>query len=135
MFRFYLTLAFSHCRRQNNNNNINNNRLMLVSDISCDVHGSIEFLERKTSIEKPFFNYDPITGREVSDGIGNSGVTVMGVDILPTEFPRESSEHFGNAVVGVVKELASVQQRQDAGAAGIDTKLLAPHLVSVCFFC
>lgn len=60
----------------------------------------------------------------------------MGVDILPTEFPRESSEHFGNAVVGVVKELAGVKQRQDAGAgAGIDTKLLAPYLVSVCFLC
>jgi alpha-aminoadipic semialdehyde synthase len=105
---------------------------MLVSDISCDVHGSVEFLERTTSIERPFFQYDPIIGREVSDGIGNTGITVMGVDILPTEFPRESSEHFGNAVVGVVKELAGVKQRQDVGA-GIDTKLLAPYLVSVCF--
>jgi alpha-aminoadipic semialdehyde synthase len=101
-----------------------------VSDISCDVQGSIEFLERTTSIERPFFQYDPITGREVSDGIGNSGVTVMGVDILPTEFPRESSEHFGNAVVGVVKELAQAKQRQDVGP-GIDTALLAPHLVSL----
>ncbi len=109
---------------------------MLVSDISCDVHGSIEFLERTTSIEKPFFQYDPITGREISDGIGNIGVTVMGVDILPTEFPRESSEHFGNAVVGVVKDLANVKQRQVVGA-GIDIKLLAPHLVSglVAFLC
>jgi alpha-aminoadipic semialdehyde synthase len=102
---------------------------MLVSDISCDVRGSIEFLERTTSIERPFFQYDPVTLREVSDGIGNSGVTVMGVDILPTEFPRESSEHFGNAVVGVVKELAGVKQQQDA-ATGIYTKLLAPNLVS-----
>jgi hypothetical protein len=41
---------------------------MLVSDISCDVNGSIEF-QRPTSIERPFFQYDPINQGEVSDGL------------------------------------------------------------------
>jgi len=102
----------------------------MVSDISCDVHGSIEFLDRTTTIERPFFTYDPITGREVSDEIGDGGITVMGVDILPTEFPRESSEHFGDAVVGVVKELAEAKQQQTPGP-GVDTQFLAPNLVSL----
>ena len=53
-------------------------RLLVVSDISCDLHGSIEFLERSTTIDHPFFQYDPYLQREVSGDIGDHGVTVMG---------------------------------------------------------
>jgi len=105
-------------------------RLLVVADISCDVHGSMEFLSRTTTIEKPFFQYDPISEREVADDIGKRGVTVMGVDILPTELPRESSEHFGDAVIGVAQELVAVKQCQDEGVAGVDMRLLSPQLVS-----
>ena len=101
-----------------------------MSDISCDVHGSVEFLERRTTIEKPFFQYDPIVEREVADEIDDRGVTVMGVDILPSEFPRESSEHFGDAVIGIVKELVNVKAHQAADVSGVMTSGLSPQLVS-----
>lgn len=97
-----------------------------MTDISCDVHGSIEFLERTCTIEQPFYQYDPSTGKEVTTG---DGVTVMSVDILPTELPRESSQYFGDALVGVVDYLISTKQQQEAGTSGIDTKLLPPYLV------
>jgi alpha-aminoadipic semialdehyde synthase len=103
--------------------------LLLVADISCDVNGSIEFLERTTSIEKPFFQYDPISERVVSDEIGERGVTVMGVDILPTELPRESSEHFGSAVVNVIKAVAQVREQQPVNEKGVDLKRLSSGLV------
>ena len=51
---------------------------MVVSDISCDVNGSIEFLDRTCTIDKPFFQYDPLTRQEVCADIGNKGITVMG---------------------------------------------------------
>ena len=54
----------------------------------------------------------------------------MGVDILPSELPRESSEHFGNAVIGVVQELVAVKQRQGEAVAGVDMSLLSTQLVS-----
>lgn len=94
------------------------------------MHGSIEFLSRTTTIEKPFFQYDPISEREVADDIGNRGVTVMGVDILPSELSRESSDHFGNAVIRVVQELVAVKHRQGEAVAGVDMSLLSPQLVS-----
>lgn len=59
-------------------------RLFAVGDISCDVGGSIAFLEKTTSIDKPFFSWNPTTN-EVSDEISDEGIAVMGVDILPTE--------------------------------------------------
>lgn len=81
-------------------------RLLVVSDISCDVNGSVEFLDRITSIDNPSFEYDPLLKSEVKP-TGN-GVTVCGVDILPTEMPRESSSHFGDALFSILEEYAVV---------------------------
>jgi hypothetical protein len=79
-------------------------RLLLVCDISCDVNGSIEFLDRTTNIDSPYYQYDPILRKEISESISNNGVTVMGVDILPTELPRESSLHFGDSLLPVLEK-------------------------------
>mmetsp|Transcript_24519 Transcript_24519/g.37783 ORF Transcript_24519/g.37783 Transcript_24519/m.37783 type:complete len:1096 (+) Transcript_24519:358-3645(+) len=81
-----------------------NKRLYVVADISCDVNGAVEFLERTTTIEHPYFHYDPIS-KEVAEDIRDDGVTVCGVDILPTEIARESSTHFGNALLPVLEDL------------------------------
>jgi alpha-aminoadipic semialdehyde synthase len=111
---------------------------LLISDISCDVNGSIEFLERTCSIEKPFFQYDPIEQREVASDIGPVGVTVMGTDILPSELPRESSEHFGRAVMGVVRELVQARQKMltegqnQKQQHGVDIRLLSPGIANAC---
>jgi hypothetical protein len=102
--------------------------LLLLSDITCDVNGSIEFLERTTTIEEPFFHYDPLTGTEVSPGIGSSGITVLGVNILPSELSRESSAHFGEAVSHVLEQILTA--KDEASNNNIETSLLPPGLVS-----
>lgn len=90
---------------------------MLVVDISCDVNGSVEFLERTTNIDRPYFQYDPIVNSEVSEFISSDGVTVMGVDILPTELPRESSAFFGDALLPVLEKfVASKTEGNDSSA-------------------
>jgi alpha-aminoadipic semialdehyde synthase len=103
-------------------------RLLVVSDISCDVGGSIEFLDRSTTIDRPFYNYDPITGKETSDDIEDKGVTILGVDILPTELPVESSVHFGNAVSEMLEDYIQAKTGD-----GIDVKKLSPRLVSALY--
>lgn len=99
-------------------------RLLIVSDISCDVGGSVEFLQRSTTIDKPCYQYDPIQGREVSDHISNQGVTMLGVDILPTELPADSSRHFGNALNPILDEFVAAK----ANSGGFDTTKLSPKL-------
>ena len=99
-------------------------RLLVIADISCDVNGSIEFLERSTTIDSPYFQYDPISGTEVSSDIGEHGVTMLGVDILPTELPVESSNHFGNAISQLLGEFVAANTGD-----GIDVSRLSERLV------
>jgi alpha-aminoadipic semialdehyde synthase len=93
---------------------------MVVSDISCDIQGSIEFLERSTSIDKPCYQYDPIVGHESTDSIGVFGVTVFGVDILPSELPVESSRHFGTALEQVLPQFVNARHSTGKKQDGTD---------------
>jgi hypothetical protein len=78
--------------------------LFAVGDISCDVGGSIEFLQHTTTIDRPFFSWNPDTNK-VSDEITDGTVAMMGIDILPTELSVESSKHFGDALVPLLQQL------------------------------
>lgn len=81
-----------------------NHSLKMVADITCDVGGSVEFLNKSTTIEKPFFTYVPETDSS-SDGIETNGIVMLGVDILPSELPRDASEHFGKALMPLIPPL------------------------------
>lgn len=80
--------------------------LVGIADITCDIGGSLEFVDRTTSIDSPFFRYDAITDSYHEDMEGN-GVICLAVDILPTEFAKEASQYFGNVLSQFVTNLAS----------------------------
>ncbi|KAK9131564.1 hypothetical protein Sjap_012051 [Stephania japonica] len=96
-------------------------RLVGISDITCDIGGSLEFVNQSTSIEKPFFRYDPLTSSYHYDMEG-SGVICLAVDILPTEFAKEASQHFGDILSQFIGSLASMK----------DTSELPSHLRRAC---
>lgn len=79
--------------------------LSLVADISCDIDGPIASTIRASTIAEPFYGYDPGTGKET--GPFEEGViTVMAVDNLPGELPRDASSDFGSALTEhVIPEL------------------------------
>jgi len=66
----------------------------LIADISCDINGPIASTIRSSTIAAPFYGYDPGTGAEV-DFRTKDAITVMAVDNLPCELPRDASEGFG----------------------------------------
>ncbi|CAL5199116.1 unnamed protein product [Lathyrus oleraceus] len=80
--------------------------LVGIADITCDIGGSLEFVNRSTSIDSPFFRYDAKTDSYHEDMEGN-GVICLAVDILPTEFAKEASQYFGNVLSQFVTNLAS----------------------------
>lgn len=89
-----------------------NHKLLGIADISCDIGGGIEFLERATEIERPFALYDVLEGKMREDGDsrgleGEDGIMMMGIDILPSELARESSQQFGDRLVGYVELLST----------------------------
>ncbi|KAJ4837985.1 hypothetical protein Tsubulata_043191 [Turnera subulata] len=80
--------------------------LIGVADITCDIGGSIEFVNQTTSIDSPFFRYDPLRNSYHNDMEGD-GVICSSVDILPTEFAKEASQHFGDILSQFIGCLAS----------------------------
>mmetsp|Transcript_20113 Transcript_20113/g.36905 ORF Transcript_20113/g.36905 Transcript_20113/m.36905 type:complete len:741 (-) Transcript_20113:1128-3350(-) len=104
-----------------------NKSLFAVGDISCDVNGSIEFLQHTTTIDKPFFSWNPATNEAVDD-INEDGVAIMGVDILPTELSVESSKHFGDALLPLLKQLIIDGYSRD----GQGYENLPPELANAC---
>ncbi|KAK1280738.1 Alpha-aminoadipic semialdehyde synthase [Acorus gramineus] len=95
--------------------------LIGISDITCDIGGSIEFINQTTSLESPFFRYNPLTDSNHHDMEGD-GVICLAVDILPAEFAREASQHFGNILSKFIGSLASTK----------DISELPPHLSRAC---
>ena len=83
----------------------NNLHLKVIGDITCDVHGSVECTEKSTEIEDPVFIYDP-SADGYKMGFNGKGIAVMAVDILPSELPREASEHFSTALKPFMKSIA-----------------------------
>ncbi len=84
----------------------NEHKLIAIGDITCDPKGSIECTIDCTTIENPVFVFDAKTGNK-TDGFEGEGISLMGVDILPSELPRESSEGFSNALFDFVNKIVT----------------------------
>ena len=70
-------------------------RISLVADVSCDIDGPVASTIRPSTIAEPFYGYNAKTEAEVpfdADG----AITVMAVDNLPCELPKDASEGFGD---------------------------------------
>lgn len=72
--------------------------ISVVADVSCDIHQPIASTIRASTIAEPFYGYDPATGQE-SDPWNSRNITVMAVDNLPGELPRDASEEFGETLI------------------------------------
>jgi alanine dehydrogenase len=70
-------------------------RINLVADISCDIDGPVASTIRPSTIADPFYGYDPHTEKEVTFD-ADEAITVMAVDNLPCELPKDASEGFGD---------------------------------------
>ena len=89
-----------------------NLNLRIIGDISCDIEGSIEITHKVTKPDNPCYTY--LAGEDrFEDGITRQGVSVMAIDNLPCEFPRESSEYFSSALKDFVSEIAGADFNRD----------------------
>ncbi len=74
-------------------------KLDTIADVTCDVNGSIPLTKRSTTIEAPAFDYDPASGALTPAYSQPASVTVMAVDNLPCELPRNASRDFGRQLL------------------------------------
>jgi hypothetical protein len=73
-------------------------RTSVIADITCDIDGSIPSTMKSSTIEEPFYGYNPDT-EQIEEPFINTSITVMAVDNLPCELPRDASEDFGRDLI------------------------------------
>ncbi|WP_291783232.1 NAD(P)-dependent oxidoreductase [Cecembia sp.] len=73
--------------------------ISVIADITCDIDGSIPTTVQASTISDPVYDIDrelfavlPAFGKQNS-------ISVMAIDNLPTELPRNASEEFGNQLI------------------------------------
>ncbi|KAA9333227.1 alanine dehydrogenase [Hymenobacter busanensis] len=76
-----------------------NFRINTIADVTCDIDGSVPVTKRSTSIPDPAFDYNPTTGELAPAYSHPLNITVMAVDNLPCELPRNASRDFGRQLI------------------------------------
>jgi hypothetical protein len=77
-------------------------RINTIADVTCDVNGSVPTTKRSSTIAAPAFDYNPQTGELEAPYSQPGNITVMAVDNLPCELPRNASRDFGRQLLDKV---------------------------------
>jgi alanine dehydrogenase len=77
-------------------------KISIIADVSCDINGPIASTLRASTIEEPFYGYNPLKGIEEPAFTNSENITVMAVDNLPGELPRDASREFAKDLVAKV---------------------------------
>jgi saccharopine dehydrogenase (NAD+, L-lysine forming) len=83
-------------------------RITCIADVSCDLmpFSPVPSTIKATTIAAPFYGFDPLTNQETQDPFDPKGVTMMTIDNLPNEIPRDASEYFGEQfIINILPEL------------------------------
>ncbi|TXE14667.1 NAD(P)-dependent oxidoreductase [Algoriphagus aquimarinus] len=70
-------------------------QLSVIADVSCDVGGPIPTTITSSTIADPVYDVDRQTGEKIPAFGKQTSISVMAIDNLPCELPRESSKEFG----------------------------------------
>lgn len=76
-----------------------NFKIQVIADITCDIEGSIPSTKRPSTIQDPVYDYNPVTEGLEKPFSDEKNITVMAVDNLPCELPRNASLDFGNDLI------------------------------------
>ncbi len=74
-------------------------RISVIADVTCDINGSIPSTTKPSTIEEPFYGYNPNSESTTAYAFDNDVITEMAVDNLPCELPRDASESFGKELM------------------------------------
>jgi len=83
-------------------------KIKIISDVTCDLNGSIPTTLRISTIANPFYDINPETFEEKVAFSSIENITVCSVDNLPCELPYDASKAFGEMLIkNVIPELAT----------------------------
>ena len=70
-------------------------KIKVIGDITCDIRGSIPSTQKASSIDEPLYDYNPSEDKMELALTDEANITVMSIDNLPGELPRDASHDFG----------------------------------------
>ncbi len=73
-------------------------KIRTIADISCDIATAIPSTLRPSTIAEPIYHVNRMTCEE-ADKADENIITVMAVDNLPCELPKDASEDFGDELI------------------------------------
>lgn len=76
-----------------------NFKVKIIADITCDINGSVPSTLKPSTIYDPAYDYNPVNHCIEPIFSGDKNVTVMAIDNLPGELPRDASKDFGNQLI------------------------------------
>jgi len=77
-------------------------RIKVIADITCDIEGSIPSTKQPSTIAEPLYDFNAATNSVETPLSSDDNITVMAVDNLPCELPRNASEDFGRELINNV---------------------------------
>lgn len=77
-------------------------QIKVISDVTCDLEGSVPTTLRTSTIQNPFYDIDPQTFTEQTAFSAEKNITVCAIDNLPCELPYDSSKAFGEMLASHV---------------------------------
>jgi saccharopine dehydrogenase (NAD+, L-lysine-forming) len=70
-------------------------QISVIADVSCDIGGSIPTTITSSTITDPVYDVERQTGEKLPAFGSQTSISVMAIDNLPCELPREASYGFG----------------------------------------
>lgn len=80
--------------------------ISVIADITCDIKGSLPTTLRASKVDSPVYDIDRDSAEELSAFGKQFSISVMAIDNLPTELPRDASKDFGDQLIkNIIPEL------------------------------
>jgi alanine dehydrogenase len=91
-------------------------QISVIADISCDINGSVPTTIMSSTITNPVFDIDRTTHEALPAFGSQTSISVMAIDNLPCELPREASREFGDqltkwVIPALLEENAPILER------------------------
>ncbi len=77
-------------------------KIRVIADVTCDIEGSVASTLKPSTIDSPFYDYNPDSQKVEKAFSSENNITVMAVDNLPNEVPKDASASFGKEMVDQV---------------------------------
>ena len=77
-------------------------KIKIIADVTGDIEGSIPSTKKFSSIDDPVYDYNPITGELEPPFSNETNISVMAIDNLPCELPKDASKDFGTDLINNV---------------------------------